>query len=225
MKKETKYDIAVIGGGPAGMMAAGRAAELGAKVILIDRNDKLGRKLILTGKGRCNITHAEFDDKVFLKEYGKNGKFLFPGFSVFGSKETIEFFEDRGVKTNIERGKRVFPMRGSAINVLNCLISYLKKGKVIIKNKTRIIDAKIEGKRVREIITDGRDKIIADKYILCTGGKSFPQTGSTGDGYLLAKKLGHTIIQLNPAIVPLVTKGKWVKQLAGLSLKNVEITV
>ncbi len=225
MKNTLLYDVAVIGGGPAGIMAAGRAAELGAKVILIERNDKLGRKLLLTGKGRCNITHAEFDNKLFLKGFGKNGRFLFPGLSIFGVKETIDFFENRGVKTNIERGKRIFPLHGFAVNVLNCLTNYLRKGGVIIKRNTRIIDAKIEEGRIKEIITDGKDKIIANSYILSTGGKTFPQTGSTGDGYILAKKLGHTITPLNPAIVPLVAKDKWIKKLAGLSLKNVEISI
>jgi predicted Rossmann fold flavoprotein len=224
--KNIFFDLVVIGGGPAGMMAAGRAAELGADVVLIEKNEKLGRKLLLTGKGRCNITHAEFDNAEFLKEFGKNGKFLFPSFSIFGPKETIAFFESRGVKTKVERGKRIFPLNGSAVNILNCLIGYMKKGGVIVKTNTKIVDVKISDlKEVVEIITNKKEKISAKNYILATGGKTFPQTGSTGDGYILAKKIGHEIISLEPAIVPLVSNEKWAKKLAGLSLKNVEISI
>ena len=224
--KDIFFDIVVTGGGPAGMMAAGRAAELGANVVLIEKNEKLGRKLLLTGKGRCNITHAEFDNKIFLKEFGKNGKFLFPSFSIFGPKETIKFFESRGVKTKAERGKRIFPLNGSAVNVLNCLIGYMRKGGVVVKTNTKIVDAKVsDAKEIIEITTNKKEKISAKNYIFATGGKTFPQTGSAGDGYVLTKKMGHKIITLEPAIVPLVSNDKWVKKLSGLTLKNVEINV
>jgi hypothetical protein len=224
--KDIFFDLVVIGGGPAGMMAAGRAAELGVKVVLIEKNEKLGRKLLLTGKGRCNITHAEFDNKIFLKEFGKNGKFLFPAFSIFGPKETVEFFENNGVKTKIERGKRIFPLNGSAVNILNCLISYMKKGGVVVKTNTKIVDVKIsEQKEIIEILTNNKEKICAKNYILATGGKTFPQTGSTGDGYVLSKKMSHRIIALEPAIAPLVSNDKWVKKLSGLTLKNIEISI
>jgi len=223
--KRENFDIAVIGGGPAGMIAAGRAAELGAKVVLIERNERLGKKLLLTGKGRCNITHAEFDNREFLKAYGKNGKFLFPGFSVFGPQETVKFFEDRGLRTKVEQGKRIFPDKGTAFNVLHCLIDYLKQGKVVIKKYSRIIDVKVVDNRIQSIVTDNKEHMSAKNFILATGGKTFPETGSTGDGFNLAKKLGHKIISLRPAISPIKIKESWPKKLSGLALKNVKISV
>jgi len=226
MKIQQKiFDVVVIGGGPAGMMAAGRAAELGAKVVLVDRNEKLGKKLLLTGKGRCNITHAEFNNKEFLKAFGSNGKFLFSGFKIFGPQQVVDFFESRGVKTKIEQGKRIFPKYGTASNVLNCLINYLREGKVVIKNNSRIFDIKLDGNVIKEIVTDKKERITANNFIIATGGKSFPQTGSTGNGFELAKKLGHNIITLMPALVPIKTKENWPKKLQGLSLKNVGIKI
>jgi len=227
MKRENNiiFDAAVVGGGPAGMMAAGRAGELGAKVVLLEKNNALGRKLLLTGKGRSNITKAEFNPKELVKKYGREGDFLLYPLSVFGVKETIGFFEKKGLKTKTERGKRIFPQSDKAGDVLGILIDYLKKNKVkittnsevgkILKNKNRI---------TKIILKDGRE-ILAKNYIICTGGKSFPGTGSTGDGYKWAKEMGHTVTKLRPALVPLKIKESWPKRAQGLSLKNVELTV
>jgi len=227
MKRENNiiFDAAVVGGGPAGMMAAGRAGELGAKVVLLKKNNALGRKLLLTGKGRSNITKAEFNPKELVKKYGREGDFLLYPLSVFGVKETIGFFEKKGLKTKTERGKRIFPQSDKAGDVLGILIDYLKKNKVkittnsevgkILKNKNRI---------TKIILKDGRE-ISAKNYIICTGGKSFPGTGSTGDGYKWAKEMGHTVTKLRPALVPLKIKESWPKRAQGLSLKNVELTV
>jgi len=224
-ENEIIFDVAIIGGGPAGMIAAGRAGELKSKVVLLEKNNALGRKLLLTGKGRSNITKAEFNPRELVKKYGREGDFLLYPLSVFGVKETIEFFEKRGLKTKTERGKRIFPESDKASDVLNVLIKYLKSGgvkimtncevKEIIKNKDRI---------TKVILKNGRE-IKAKNYIIATGGKSYPGTGSTGDGYKWAKESGHKVSKLRPALVPLRIKESWPKKIQGLSLKNVELTV
>ncbi|MDP1833953.1 MAG: NAD(P)/FAD-dependent oxidoreductase [Candidatus Moranbacteria bacterium] len=245
--KIEKFDIMVIGGGPAGMMAAGRAAELGAHVALLEKNGSLGRKLLITGKGRCNLTQAEFDDKEIIKKFGRNGKFLFSALAAFGPEEVIRFFEDRTVPVKIERGGRVFPKSDRAQDVLRALERYLETRPVgNPENKVEIIyDADVAGFDVAPAASGGKiasvklaekgymsaekqammpaRRIYADKFIICTGGKSYPATGSTGDGYQWAKNLGHKIIPPAPALVPVKTKEAWVKDVQGLSLKNVTI--
>ena len=223
MNKEI-YDVAVIGGGPAGMMAAGRAAELHSKVILIEKNNRLGVKLLLTGKGRCNITHAELDNRKLVEEFGKKGDFLFSPFSLFGVKETMDFFEKRGLKLKIERGQRVFPLSNSSKDVLSILIKYLKEGKVDIINNAEVVDIRKDGNHISRILLKGGE-IVANKYIICTGGKSYPLTGSTGSGFRWVKKVGHSVSELNPVLTPIKIKEKWIKDLQGLSLKNVKISV
>ena len=218
------FDVAVIGGGPAGMMAAGRAGELGAKVVLIEKNKSLGRKLLLTGKGRCNLTQAEFDTRKLVEEYGKNGDFLYSPFSVFGVKETIKFFEDKGLKVKIERGKRIFPVSDKAEDVLRALANYLKESKVTIMYNSEVLDFEKENNRMTRVILKDRE-ITAANYIICTGGKSYPVTGSTGDGFRWARELGHQVIEPRPALVPIKIKEKWLSEAKGLSLKNVEISV
>jgi hypothetical protein len=221
---ENHFDVIVIGGGPAGMMAAGRAGELGARVGLLEKNQKLGKKLLLTGKGRCNITHAELNIRKFVKAFGKRGDFLFSPLSLFGVKNTIEFFEKRGLKLKTERGQRIFPKSDKAQDVLNVLMHYLKQSNVNLITNARVIKLqKKENKVLKAILKD--KEIIADKYIIATGGKSYPQTGSTGVGLLWAEKLGHTISELSPALTSLIIKDKWIKYVRGLSLKNVRITV
>lgn len=224
-KRESIFDVAVVGGGPSGMIAAGRAAELGANVILIEKNEKLGRKLLMTGKGRCNLSHAEFQPREFIKGFGKNGKFLLSTLSIFGVEDTIKFFEENGLKTKIERGKRVFPSTNNAHSVLGVLIKYLRKGKVVILSNTKVVSIKLIEGKIDHLFLNGKRKVKAKEYIICTGGKSYPMTGSTGDGFRWAKKLGHSITNLRPALIPLRTKEKWVKEVQGLGLKNVEISV
>lgn len=222
MKDSNLFDIAVIGGGPAGMMAAGRAAELGAKVVLIEKNEILGKKLLITGKGRCNFTHNEFDIRKFAEKFGRNGRFLYSALELFGAREVIDFFESRGVKGKVEQGDRVFPEKGNAQDILNVLIKYLAEGKVNILLNSGITGIKQEKGKISQVLLGDR-KISADKYIICAGGKSYPQTGSTGDGYRRAEQLGHTVIPPIPALNPVKTSEKWVKELQGLSLKNVSL--
>lgn len=221
-----KFDIVVIGGGPAGMMSAGIAAQNGASVALLEKNSKLGQKLLLTGKGRCNITNAEFDNRKLSEKYGKEGKALLSPFSVFAPKDTISFFENIGIKTKIEHGQRVFPSSDSAPDVLNALVKFLKKRNVNIIFNTAVagFKQKADGK-ISHIITADNKKIFADNYIICTGGKSYPKLGSTGDGYLWAEKLGHTILKPKPSLTPIKIKESWIKDAQGLSLKNVKLTL
>ena len=227
-KKVTKdrplspFDIAVIGGGPAGMMAAGRAAELGAKVVLIEKNEILGKKLLITGKGRCNFTHNEFDIRKFAEKFGRNGRFLYGALALFGVGEVIDFFESRGVKTKVEQGDRIFPEKDNAQDIVNVLIKYLAEGKVNILLNSEVTGFKQEKGKISQVLLRDR-QISADKYIICAGGKAYPQTGSTGDGYQWAEQLGHTVITPVPALNPVKTSEDWVKELQGLSLKNVSL--
>ncbi|MBU4284741.1 NAD(P)/FAD-dependent oxidoreductase [Patescibacteria group bacterium] len=220
-----EYDVAVIGGGPTGMISAGRAGELGASVILIEKNKNLGRKLLITGKGRCNITNKENNPREFINKFGKNGKFLFSSFSIFGIQETINFFEKLNLKTKIERGRRVFPVSDKSQDVLEALIGYLKKSNVKIKLNSEVKEIIKKDNKIEKIILTNNEEIIASKFIISTGGKSYPGTGSTGDGYKWAKKLGHIVTNLSSSLVPIIVKEKIVKELEGLSLKNVEISV
>ena len=229
--KKYDYDVAVLGAGPAGIMAAGKAARFGLSVVLIEKNLTLAKKLLLTGNGRCNFTNFELDLNGLVKNYN-NGKFLFHIFSVFGPEETIKFFEELGVKTKIEKSKRVFPASDSAQEILEALKKYLAENKVNMLFNSEVIDIDRSGKKINKLILKdhsissgpGRE-ITAKKYILCTGGKSYPLTGSDGFGYELAKKLGHTIVKPLPALSSIRVKEKWVKSLQGVSLKGVKITV
>jgi len=216
------FDIAVIGGGAAGMMAAGRAAESGAKVVLIEKNEILGKKLLITGKGRCNFTHNEFDIRKFAEKFGRNGRFLYGALSGFGVREVIDFFESRGVKAQVEQGERIFPEKGNAQDIVNVLIKYLREGKVNILLNSEVIGFQQEKGKLSQVLLKDR-KISADKFIICTGGKSYPQTGSTGNGYQWAEQLGHTVIPPVPALNPVKTSEGWVTELQGLSLKNVSL--
>ena len=220
-----KYDVIVIGGGPAGMMSAGRAAELGAKVLLLEKNKHLGIKLLCTGKGRCNITNNIEEIKKLVDKYGKNGKFLFSAFNKFKVEDTVNFFEKRGVKTKVERGERIFPVSDRASDVLNALIKYMRQSKVEIITEAQVKNILMEKKVIKKVILENGQELEAKNYIICTGGKSYPLTGSTGDGYKWLKKMGHTIISPRPALTPIIIKEKFVKELEGLSLKNVEISI
>jgi len=223
--KSMKYDVVVIGGGPAGMMSAGRAGELGSHVLLLEKNRGLGIKLLITGKGRCNITNKTDDLKEIVNKFGKNGKFLFSSFYKFGVDDIIEFFESRGVKTKIERGNRVFPVSDRSKDVLNALLGYLKKSQVKIKTNAQVKEIIKKGEKIEKVVLDDGDEIFADKFIICTGGKSHSSTGSSGDGFQWLAKLGHKITKLSPSLTPIIVKDEIVKELEGLSLKNVEISV
>jgi len=221
--QENLFDVAVIGAGPAGIMAAIKASERGLKVVLVEKNSILGKKLLLTGNGRCNITNAEFDLKKLVQNYD-NGKFLFHIFSVFGPKETIKFFEKIGVKTKIEENKRVFPTSNSAKDVLNALIEHIADKNVRIIYNAEVVDIILENKKISKILLKNRE-ICAKKYIFCTGGKSRSLTGSDGLGYKLIEKLGHSIVKPMPALSPLELKEEWIKNLQGVSLSSVGVNV
>lgn len=223
--EKTIFDAAIMGGGPAGMMAGIRAGEAGKRVVLIEKNRSLGRKLLLTGKGRCNLTHAEFNVREFTKEYGREGDFLLYPLSVFGAKEVIEFFEKRGLETKVERGKRVFPKSDKASDILGILSDSLKKNKVEIMTGCQVKRIVQEGKRIKKIVLARGKEIYAKNYIMATGGKAYPATGSTGEGYRFSESLGHSIIKPRPCLVPLIIKEDLPKRAQGLNLKNVKISV
>jgi predicted Rossmann fold flavoprotein len=214
----------VIGAGPAGLMAAGTAAQEGAKVILIEKNDKPGRKLLITGKGRCNITRAEDDIPSFCAAFGKQGKFLYSALHAFGIEETIAFFAQKGLATKVERGQRVFPVSDRAQDVLQVLIDNLAEHKVKLLNNCTVTKLISEDRSIERIKTTKGD-IQADQWIICAGGLTYPTTGSSGDGYKWAKLLGHSVTPPQPSLVPVRTKEDWTKDLQGLSLKNVRINV
>lgn len=213
----------IIGGGPAGLMSAISSAKNGDKVTIIEKMNSCGKKLLITGKGRCNITNNAQMDK-FMENTPTNPKFLYGVFNNFTNKDIIELLESEGVKTKVERGERVFPVSDRAQDVLEALLHILKKENVqILTNTTakRIITD--DEKNVLGVELDNGKEIKADKIILATGGKSYPVTGSTGDGYKLAKDLGHTITKIEPSLVPLTSHDEVCKKLQGLSLRNVAI--
>ncbi len=213
----------IIGGGPAGLMAAISSAKNGDKVTIIEKMNSCGKKLLITGKGRCNITNNAQMDK-FMENTPTNPKFLYGVFNNFTNKDIIELLKNEGVKTKVERGERVFPVSDRAQDVLEALLHILRKQNVqILTNTTakRIITD--DEKNVLGVELDDGKEIKTDKIILATGGKSYPVTGSTGDGYKLAKDLGHTITKIEPSLVPLTSHDEVCKELQGLSLRNVAI--
>ena len=233
----SKKRFIFIGGGAAGLMAAGQAAMAGAEVILFEKMNQLCRKLRISGKGRCNITNnAPIAD--FIEEFNPNGFFLRQAFSRFFSDDLILFFEQYGVPTIVERGGRVFPVSGKANDVTNALTRFIKKAGVkiylnspvkelIIKNKKAVgVKVNVSKSSTKKSSLIDREKTLdyfSDAIVLTTGGKSYPSTGSTGDGYLLAKSAGHTIVPTRPALVPLITSGNTASRLNGLTLRNVRI--
>src|SRR3989339_434225 len=219
------YDVAVVGGGPAGMMAALRAGELGARVILLEKNQRLGIKLLATGGGRCNLTNQLEDKKEFAGRLGLNGKFLFSALHRFGPEETMDFFKERGLPLRVEGDKRVFPKSGQAADVLKILSAYLKESKVEVRLDSPVKALVKTGDKIEKIVLAGGGEIRADKYIITTGGRSYPATGSSGDGYEWLKKLGHTVVPVRPALAPVLIKNFFIKNLEGLSLSNIGIGV
>lgn len=217
-------DLIVIGGGAAGLMAAGTAAQNGLKVTLFERNEKLARKVAITGKGRCNVTNNCPLLNDLIANVPVNGRFLYGAFSRFTTDDTIDFFENLGVPLKIERGNRVFPVSDRALDIVDALNKFITVNGV--KRKTaRVTELIIEDGAVRGCITEDGAKHFADNVLIATGGKSYPVTGSTGDGYTLAKQAGHTITELKPSLVPLECHEGWCTEAMGLSLRNVEIQV
>ena len=213
-------DLVVIGGGAAGMMAAVSAAERGAQVTLLEPNERLGKKLNITGKGRCNVTNNA-DTQTLLANVPRNGKFLYSAFSRFDGRDAMTFFEALGVPLKTERGNRVFPVTDKSQSVLDCLQSELHRQKITVKT-ARVRDILTQDGHVTGVRTQN-EEIAANWVILATGGASYPATGSTGDGYSIAAALGHTIIPPEGSLVPLETAGNDCQEMQGLSLRNVGV--
>lgn len=219
--------VSVVGGGAAGMMAAIIAARNGHKVHLYEKNEKLGKKIYITGKGRCNITNAADMEQLFANVV-TNRKFLYSAFYGFDNMQTISFFEELGVKTKIERGERVFPLSDKSSDVINGLYKELQRLGVKIFLQTTVLDIITSDDSIKaiEIEKNGKkERVDTAAVIVATGGLSYPSTGSTGDGYQFAKKTGHTVTRLSQALVPFQIKEDYVKQMQGLSLRNVEARV
>ncbi len=217
-------DVIVIGGGAAGLMAAGTAAQRGLKVTLIERNDKLARKVAITGKGRCNVTNACPLLNDLIANVPVNGRFLYGAFSRFTTDDTMDFFESLGVPLKIERGNRVFPVSDRALDIVDALNKFITVNGVKRK-QGRVTELIIEDGALKGCRTEDGKEYFADNVIIATGGVSYPATGSTGDGYTLAKQAGHTITELKPSLVPLECHEGWCTEAQGLSLRNVEIRI
>lgn len=218
---KNSFDIIVIGGGPAGMIGAGRAGELGARVLLIEKNDRLGKKLSLTGGRRCNITNAETDNRVFLENFPESKQFLFSPFSQFNVKDTFEFFENLGLPLVIEDRKRAFPKSQSAEDVCDTLIRYIKQSKnVDVQLNTAFKSFKMKADEIIGINTSA-GTFLAKKIIIATGGLAAPETGSTGEGLIALEQIGHKIIKPDANLAPLRTKSKWIHKLSGTSLDDI----
>lgn len=215
--------IAVIGGGAAGLMAAYRAALSDNTVFLIERNDRMARKVMITGKGRCNVTNNSDVDNV-MSNIPRNARFLYSAFSEFDTSDTMHFFEENGVLLKTERGQRVFPQSDKAVDIVDALVNAAKRAGVKFL-KGRAVEIITLENRVSAVRFESGEEIIADAVIIATGGMSYPLTGSTGDGYKMAQNLGHTVTELKPSLVPLVAHEGFCSQLSGLSLKNVTLSL
>lgn len=213
----------VVGGGASGMACAYFSAKNGDDVVLIEKNEKLGKKLFITGKGRCNVTN-DCNEKEFLENVVTNPKFLFGAIYAFNSQKTIELLEKNGLSLKTERGRRVFPLSDKSSDVIKTLTKMCLDCGVDVRLNENVTNVKVENGKIKSVITD-KNEYFCDKAVICTGGKSYSSTGSTGDGYQFARKLGHTVSELKPALCPLYLKEEWVKTVQGLSLKNVGFSV
>jgi len=217
------FDVLVIGAGPAGLLAAGRAAESGNKVLILEKMPTPGRKLLITGKGRCNITNNA-DINEFIKHVNPDGRFLRNAFSQFYSAEILDLLQNYGVEVTLERGGRYFPTNNKAKEVLDALLKWADERKVEIRCGQRVEKLIVENKQIRGLLANGQ-KFLSNQIILAIGGKSYPATGSNGEGFELVRAVGHSVEKLLPALVPIETEGNTAQKLQGLSLKNVRATV
>lgn len=215
--------VVVIGGGAAGLMAAVIAGREGAKVTLLEKMNYVGKKMGITGKGRCNITNA-CDMSEFIKNTPGNGKFLYGAYERFTNEDLLQLLHDAGLETKVERGGRVFPASDSALDVRNTFMKLMKHYGVDVHLEEPVKKILVDDGVVTGVVT-GKETYHADVVVIATGGKSYPATGSTGDGYILAAQVGHKITDIRPSLVPIVTEESWVKDLMGLSLRNVELSV
>ncbi len=219
-----KRNVIVIGGGPSGMMASGQAAGMGADTLLFEKMQRPGRKLGITGKGRCNLTNVASLPE-FISHFGSSGTFLRQAFHRFSNDELVVFFEDLGVPTVVERGGRVFPASGQARDVVDALTGWMRKQGVEVRRKMSVDGLLIEEQKVCGVRDFRGETYPADAVIIATGGVSYPVTGSTGDGYRLARLAGHSIVPVRPALIPLETGGDVAQRLQGLSMRNVNVRV
>ena len=216
--------VIVIGGGPAGMMAAYAASCQGHAVTVLEQNEKLGKKLFITGKGRCNITNAGDMDNLFANVMS-NRKFLYSAFYTFDNEQVLSFFENQGLRTKVERGNRVFPLSDHSSDVIAALSRALKSQNVDIRLHTQVQSLLIRDEAACGVVLSDGKTVEADDVIVATGGISYPSTGSTGDGYRMAEESGHALVECTPSLVPFETKEDWVKDLQGLSLRNVTVSI
>ncbi len=212
----------VIGGGAAGLMAAAESAKSGNEAVIIEKNLKCARKVMITGKGRCNVTNACFELDELISNVPRNPRFLYSAFSAFMPYDTMAFFEELGVPLKTERGNRVFPVSDKACDIVDALVKNAKNCGVKTFHGT-VQSFEISDNRITAVVLDNGEKIECDSVAVCTGGKSYPATGSTGDGYRLAKSVGHTVTDIYPALVPIVCSNNFIPSLQGLSLKNISI--
>ena len=221
---ENHYDVIVIGGGPAGLFAAGFAAGEGARVLLLEKKRRCGEKILLTGKGRCNVTNSETDPRRFVEQFGANGKALLTALHAFGVDDVVEFFQQRGVPMQIERGGRIFPARGGAAEVQEALTGFAAEAGVEIIPSCPVTGLVQRDGRIVGVET-AKGKFSATSYVVATGGLSYPQTGCSGDGYRWARQLGHVLVEPEPALVPILLKEDWTAEVSRFNLKNVRISV
>ncbi len=217
--------ILVIGGGAAGLTAAGFAAKRGLDVTVLERNSRPARKLMITGKGRCNVTNACTLINELMDAVPVNNRFLYGAFSRFMPADTVDLFEEMGVALKIERGSRVFPESDKAVDIVDALVKFAKTGGAKIITDTRVSSLVAENGKITGVVTENGTVIAADAVVIATGGKSYPLTGSTGDGYALAESVGHTVTPPKGSLVPLETEDEWCRDCTGLSLKNVSLSV
>lgn len=220
------WDVVVIGGGPAGMMAAGRSSTRGKRVLLLEKNPNLGKKLLITGGGRCNVTNNRPVVREMLAKYKKSGKFLFSVFTQFGVTETLGFFNERGMATKEENEGRIFPVSNSAQSVLDVLVEYMKEGGVTVRTNSKvsaITSAQSEGGLVIKLAD--KSEIYTKACVVAVGGTSRPDTGSSGEGFLWLETLGHNVVHNNFALAPLALKDAWAKKLGGVTLQNIKLSV
>lgn len=215
-----KKKVVVAGAGAAGLMAAGRAAERGFDVVVFEKKSQPGRKILISGKGRCNITNTA-DIEGLIENTPTNGFFLYSSFYTFSNYDIIKFFNDNGVATKVERGGRVFPETDRAEDVLKALLRYVRRNNTMISYNSRVTKIIAEEGKVKGVLVNDKEFYECDAVVLATGGASYPGTGSTGDGYKIAAELGHTVSEIKPSLVPLIAQEDWVKDLQGLSLRNV----